>query len=188
MRKSILSSWMGILGLMLALSACAPSTAPDDASTDADGKTQLPPPSAAPAATEDPTLQPVVLSGPEMALGSTFSYVDGSTLVAVPAGPFTMGREGGTDNPAHLVTLDDFWIYQSEVTNRQYSLCVAAGECAVPDLQDDLTYDDPLHANDPLVGVTWDQAGTYCGFVHARLPTEPEWEKTARGPDANLDP
>ncbi len=46
-------------------------------------------------------------------------YVDGSILVAVPGGPFTMGH-GGSDNPEHTVTLSDFWIYQAKVTNQQY--------------------------------------------------------------------
>jgi len=134
-----------------------------------------------------PTLVTVDLSGPPMEVGSLFPYVDGSVLVAVPGGTFTMGH-GGSDNPIHTVTLSDFWIYQSKVTNQQYALCVNAGKCKTPDLIDNIGYTDVMHANDPAAGVNWDQASSYCSFVHGALPTEAQWEKTARGPDGNLYP
>lgn len=134
-----------------------------------------------------PTLEPVALAGPPMEVGSMWPYVGGSLLVAVPGGPFTMGH-GGSDNPEHTVTLSDFWIYQAKVTNQQYALCVKAGKCKAPDPVDDFTFKDLTHANDPVVGVNWQQASDYCGFVHGRLPTEAEWEKAARGPDGNIYP
>ena len=114
-------------------------------------------------------------------------YVDGSILVAVPGGPFTMGH-GGSDNPEHTVTLSDFWIYQAKVTNQQYALCLQAGKCKAPDPIDDFTFKDATHANDPVVGLNYSQGSDYCSFVHGRLPTEAEWEKTARGPQGNLYP
>jgi formylglycine-generating enzyme required for sulfatase activity len=174
--------------LLILLAACAPQTAP----------TPLPPTVPAvqqtntvvpfptqPVATA--TLVPIVLSGPPMEVGSSFQYVDGSILVAVPGGPFTMGH-GGSDNPEHIVTLSDFWIYKAKVVNQQYALCVNAGKCTPPDQIDDFTFGDATHANDPVVGVTWTQASDYCSFVHGQLPTEAQWEKTARGPDGNLYP
>jgi formylglycine-generating enzyme required for sulfatase activity len=127
----------------------------------------------------------VNLAGPEMAVGSTWLYVDLSTLVAVPAGPFLMGRGGGTDNPQHEVSLDEYWIYQSEVTNAQYAYCVAQGICSSPDPEENLGYSEPLRAGDPVTGVNWDQSRTYCEFVHGRLPTEAEWEKAAAWDDVN---
>src|SRR5512143_781081 len=147
--------------------------------------TLVPVPTEAPS--QAPTLQPVALAGPPMQVGSMWPYVDGSILVAVPGGDFIMGH-GGSDNPEHTVSLSDFWIYQAKVTNQQYALCVKAGKCKTPDPVDDFTFNDITHANDPVVGVNWQQASSYCSFVHGQLPTEAQWEKTARGPDANIYP
>jgi hypothetical protein len=122
-----------------------------------------------------------------MEVGSKFTYVDGSVIVAVPAGPFVMGY-GGNDNPEHTVNVSDLWIYRAKVTNSQFALCVNAGQCAPPDANDNPGFIDPLLANNPVVGVTYDQAALYCSFVHGRLPTEAEWEKVARGPDGNIYP
>lgn len=141
----------------------------------------------APVEMSTPTLAPVDLAGPPMQVGSKYQYVDGSILVAVPGGKFTMGY-GNADNPVHDVTVGDFWMYRSKVTNHQYAACVAAGNCTAPDPNDNKVYDDPLRAGNPVVGVNWDQANAYCSWVHGRLPTEAEWEKAARGPDGNIFP
>ncbi len=133
------------------------------------------------------TIAPVDLTGPPMEVGSTYLFVDGATLVAVPAGEFIMGN-GRDDSPIKTVTLDEFWIYQAPVTNRQYAFCESVGQCTSPDLKENLVYSDPYRANDPVVGVDWSQAANYCEFVHGRLPTEAEWEKAARGPDGNTYP
>jgi formylglycine-generating enzyme required for sulfatase activity len=143
------------------------------------------PPSEAPA---NSVIDTIDLVGPKMEVGSTFLYADGAVLVAVPAGEFTMGA-AGPDNPQHQVNLSDFWIYSTKVTNGQYSYCVAMGLCTPLQFQaNNPAFDDPLRSNDPMVGITYDQAASYCSFVHARLPTEAEWEKAARGPQGNIFP
>lgn len=133
-----------------------------------------------------PTVVPIDLA-PPMQVGSSFVYVDGTTLVAVPSGPFVMGH-GKADNPAHTVTLSDYWIYATDVTNHQYSICVAQARCTAPDPIDNPDFGGLSGLNDPVVGVTYDQAVGYCNWVNAGLPTEAQWEKAAAGPSSNPYP
>lgn len=182
---------MLILMTALVLSACAlqPVAAPPTA-TEASSE-ELPTPTLTTEAPSEelptPTLAPINLAGSPMEVGSLYEYVDGSVLVAVPAGEFIMGH-GLEDSPVHTVFLNDFWIYRSEVTNAQYARCVEVGTCTPPDLESNPLYSDPAEGNKPVVGVTYEQAAAYCNFVHGRLPTEAEWEKTARGLDGNIYP
>ncbi len=176
--------------ILAVLAACAPNATPTAVLPAAppvqatEVPTLVPVPTSASATA---TFAPIVLAGPEMKVGSTYPYVDGTILVAVPAGPFTMGH-GGSDNPEHIVTLSDFWIYSTKVTNQEYAFCVNSGQCTPPDLKDNPTYTDFTRLNDPVTGVNYAQSAAYCTFVHGRLPTEAEWEKTARGPDGNIYP
>ncbi len=118
--------------------------------------------------------------------GSVLTWIDYSNFVYVPAGEFTMGKEDirpDEFNIAHKVTLAGFWIHQAEVTNQQFASCVEAGVCSAPNQEQGYPYwyAQPDKTNDPVVGVTWSQAKQFCEFIEARLPTEAEWEKTARG-------
>ncbi len=108
-------------------------------------------------------------------------------MVLIPAGPFQMGSESGQDDekPMHAVTLDAFYIDQYEVTNAQFRQCVEAGTCQTPGCS---YYDDEAKENHPVVCVTWDQVNTYCEWRDAKLPTEAEWEKAARGTDGRTYP
>jgi formylglycine-generating enzyme required for sulfatase activity/CHAT domain-containing protein/cytochrome c-type biogenesis protein CcmH/NrfG len=129
---------------------------------------------------------------PTLATGAQFTNaVDGAVYVYVPAGEFTMGLdEGGFDEkPQHEVSLDAFWIMQTEVTNEQYEQCVEADVCTLPG--------NPAWGTDefwaayvrhPVTHVTWEQASTYAAWAGGRLPTEAEWEKAARGTDGRLYP
>src|SRR5512142_2188446 len=76
---------------------------------------------------------------PAMAVGASLTYADGTTLLAVPSGPFKMGH-GSAENPEHSVTLSDYWIYATKVTNAQYALCVAQERCTPPDQTDNPVY------------------------------------------------
>jgi formylglycine-generating enzyme required for sulfatase activity len=134
-----------------------------------------------------PVLVSVNLAGPPMELGSKYRYADGTVLAAVPAGQFVMGYNS-SDNPIHDVTTGSFWIYSTKITNQQYALCVNAGKCAPPNAENNPGYGDDRFINFPVTGVNFEQAASYCSFVHGRLPSEAEWEKAARGPDGNLFP
>lgn len=119
-------------------------------------------------------------------------------LVYVPAGHFYMGSEPELDPlaeedeyPLHPVLLDGYFIYRNEVSNGLYKQCVEAGLCSDPQIFEDgpsTHYNDPEYKDFPVVGVNWDQAAAFCSWAEARLPTEAEWEKAARGENGAVYP
>ncbi len=113
----------------------------------------------------------------------------------IPAGEFSMGSDDSGDvgsRPANVVDLDAFYIDKYEVTNEMYDACVYAVECRKPQRTNSSTrstyYGNPVFANYPVLYVDWKMAKTYCEWRGARLPTEAEWEKAARGTDKRLYP
>ena len=113
----------------------------------------------------------------------------GVTMRLVPAGDFIMGSDNGTDKekPAHTVTLPAFYMDVYEVTRARYQECVTAGACSeVENVANiDSFYREP---NYPMSAVDWDMATAYCAWRSARLPSEAEWEKAARGTDGRTYP
>lgn len=119
-------------------------------------------------------------------------------MVYIPAGEFLLGAGNNDPNsdtdetPQVTVYLDAFWLDKFEVTNRQYQTCVTAGVCAPPADFESATrykyYSDPEFDDHPVINVTWSDAAAYCQWRDARLPTEAEWEKAARGGSGNIYP
>jgi formylglycine-generating enzyme required for sulfatase activity len=92
----------------------------------------------------------------------------------------------GTGNAAHQIYLDNYYMDIYEVTNAAYKLCVDGGKCDPP--SDTNKYNNSTYAQHPVVYVDWNMARTYCEWRGARLPTEGEWEKAARGTDGRTYP
>ena len=141
--------------------------------------------------TSTPRPTKTLIPTPTLGVGSTeISPKDGMTLLYVPAGEFTMGIEDGwayNEKPVNKVSLDAFWIDQTEVTNAMYTRCLQAGSCKLP--RDVLNHiGNPKYANHPVTSVSLEDANSYCLWVGRRLPTEAEWEKAARGPNGNIYP
>jgi formylglycine-generating enzyme required for sulfatase activity/serine/threonine protein kinase len=137
-------------------------------------------------------------SAPTSPVDTRMRSTDGMTMVYVPAGEFSMGSTNADsdayddEKPQHTVTLDAFWIDKTEVTNAQYGECVEAGACPAPSQSSSYTrssyYGNSSFDDYPVLFVGWNQASDYCRWVGARLPTEAEWEKAARGTDGRKYP
>ena len=104
------------------------------------------------------------------------------TMVPVEGGTFTMGAtsEQGSDardgeKPAHQVTLSDYYIGQTEVTQALWKAVMGSNPS------------DSKGDNLPVEQVSWDDCQVFIQKLNQltgkqfRLPTEAEWEYAARG-------
>jgi formylglycine-generating enzyme required for sulfatase activity len=144
--------------------------------------TPLPTPTPAPTspeaeATEGPTPIPVT-----------------NIMIEILAGPFTMGSNAGGEDeaPAREVDLPAFEIDKFEVTNADFAQFVEATGYRTDAEKEGRTKNWRNAAegkdNHPVAFVSWNDAVAYCQWVDKRLPTEAEWEKTARGTDGRMYP
>ncbi|MFO0756771.1 MAG: SUMF1/EgtB/PvdO family nonheme iron enzyme [Byssovorax sp.] len=124
--------------------------------------------------------------------------------VNVPAGPFLYRGSAGHPVRVHVSA---FAIDRYPVTVAAYARFIEAGgyqtrrywsragwafrareQIDKPRFWDDPAWAAYLVPNHPVVGVSVHEAEAYAAFRGARLPTEAEWEKAARGTDGRRYP
>jgi hypothetical protein len=81
------------------------------------------------------------------------------------------------------VTFGPLLVDIHEVSNQQYRYCVEAQQCAQPDEPANDAHFAEGNRRLPVVWVTAYDAAQFCSWLGRRLPTAPEWEWIARGPN-----
>jgi len=130
---------------------------------------------------------------------------DPVVMIRVPGGPFLLGAEDDApdERPVNRVELGTFEIDRLPVVNAQFASFLneqqpdSAAEGVLVDLDSGAAKIAKLGSRyaalagferHPVVAETWQGARAYCAARGARLPTEAEWERAARGPDGRTYP
>jgi serine/threonine protein kinase len=121
--------------------------------------------------------------------GKTFST---ENMAYLDGGHFLMGNmEVREEAPEFETHIDPYYIDKYPVTVQEYEEFLKSTGHNPPKFWEDPEFNGPRQ---PVVGITFNDALAYAGWVGKKLPTEKQWEYAARGRDnrkypwGNLDP
>jgi formylglycine-generating enzyme required for sulfatase activity len=120
----------------------------------------------------------------ESPAGKTRRMRDGLDASWIPSGNFLMGCSprdsqcNRDEKPQHAVAIGKgFWMGRTEVTVAAYKRFMRSTGL----LYEPMPGTESAKDDEPVTGVTWNQATRYCAWAGGRLPAEAEWEWAARG-------
>lgn len=132
-------------------------------------------------------------------------------MVYVPAGPFVLGAEANGLPPQIAILEKGFWMDKTPVTVEQFNEFVKASKYITEAEKSGggwtyvgaewkqtkkATWRDPFALGSklqdilhhPVVQISWNDAQAFCNWAGKSLPTEQQWEKSARGIDGRRYP
>lgn len=170
-----------------AASVASSTQVPTSTFTVTPSMTTTPAPTLTSTFTTTPTLIPTLTETPSVWIPQEQTW-RGLSMVYVPTGCFKIGSSlqldanaQSNEQPQMEICFDEsFWIGKFEVSRAQYEQCTQCDSVSPP-----LDWTNPAL---PVTNVTWSQAKRYCEWIGGELPTEAQWEYTARGSIGGLYP